>query len=335
MFFGFYNNRGQTNSPFETSEKASFDFMFSSKSKAWSVFCAVVSLFILSAGVLKLTVFAQAVENVKAADSRPRTAIVTKTVSASSKVFRAAAAENIKLKNSLSWTFGSKTQTGWYLYEPLIQHTLKIEDNAETPEFALAVSGWQKQNGLSPTGILDEETLMAFVKYWQARRLNSSIYPSDDKMLTAPISFFYDPTRSVELLKVQSEAFEAYKRMIAAAAADKSLKLKISKTGEFASEEKFLKIVSAFRSREYQAKLRAQSPQSGSAGLATNSPHFTGQALDIYVGGEPVTTKDFNRAVQVQTPVYKWLVKNAERFGFYPYYYEPWHWEYVPRNRNN
>jgi len=42
-----------------------------------------------------------------------------------------------------------------------------------------------------------------------------------------------------------------------------------------------------------------------------------------------VSTADANRAVQVQTRVYLWLVRNAERFGFRPYFYEPWHWEYV------
>jgi len=92
----------------------------------------------------------------------------------------------------------------------------------------------------------------------------------------------------------------------------------------------YLKIVSAFRSREYQENLRRQSPNAGSAGLAVNnSPHFTGRALDLYVGGSPVDTKDSNRAIQVNTPAYRWLVENAERFGFRPYFYEPWHWEYV------
>ena len=67
----------------------------------------------------------------------------------------------------------------------------------------------------------------------------------------------------------------------------------------------------------------------GTAGLAMNSPHFTGRALDLYVGGDPVDTRDSNRAIQVNTPAYKWLVRNAERFGFRPYFYEPWHWEYV------
>ncbi|MFN7141357.1 MAG: D-alanyl-D-alanine carboxypeptidase family protein, partial [Limisphaerales bacterium] len=31
-----------------------------------------------------------------------------------------------------------------------------------------------------------------------------------------------------------------------------------------------------------------------------------------------------------QSPVHKWLVLNAEKFGWYPYQNEPWHWEYNP-----
>jgi LAS superfamily LD-carboxypeptidase LdcB len=109
--------------------------------------------------------------------------------------------------------------------------------------------------------------------------------------------------------------------MIAAAHGDPSLKL--------ARGDKYLKIISSFRTPEYQNQLRQKSPTSGTAGLAVNSPHFTGRALDLYVGGDPVDTKDANRAIQVNTPAYRWLVRNAERFGFRPYFYEPWHWEYV------
>ena len=117
--------------------------------------------------------------------------------------------------------------------------------------------------------------------------------------------------------------------MIAAAAADPSLVLALGADIEVVPAEKYLKILSSFRTREYQEHLRRQSPYSGRAGLAVNSPHFTGRALDLYVGGEPVETKDSNRVIQVQTRAYQWLVRNAERFGFRPYYYEPWHWEYV------
>jgi zinc D-Ala-D-Ala carboxypeptidase len=197
------------------------------------------------------------------------------------------------------------------------------------PEFARAVAVWQAKTSLKPTGVIDEETLFQMIKGWQAARLNSSRTPPDERLFSAPIAEFFDPTRAPDLLKVERETFAAYKKMIAAAARD--LKLRTTPTGELAPEEKFLKIISAYRSREHQARLRAASPNSGRAGLAVNSPHFTGHALDLYVGAEPVSTADANRAIQVQTPAYKWLVKNAARFGFRPYYYEPWHWEYVPR----
>jgi len=128
---------------------------------------------------------------------------------------------------------------------------------------------------------------------------------------------------------VERSTYAAYKQMIAAAIADPSLKLAHTDKSELAPTENFLKIISAFRSREYQEELRRKSPNAGSAGLAVNSPHFTGRALDLYVGGDPVDTADSNRAIQVNSPPYKWLVLNAGRFGFRPYFYEPWHWEYV------
>jgi LAS superfamily LD-carboxypeptidase LdcB len=180
---------------------------------------------------------------------------------------------------------------------------------------------------LQPSGVLDDETLYRMVSAWQGARLKNKEYARPDQLLLAPSTDFYDPSRPEALRQVERETYAAYKRMAAAAATD--LGLKRTASGELAPEEKFLKIVSAFRSREYQANLRAQSPGSGRAGLAVNSPHFTGRALDLYVGGEPVETKDSNRAIQVQTAAYRWLVRNAERFGFRPYYYEPWHWEYV------
>jgi LAS superfamily LD-carboxypeptidase LdcB len=149
-----------------------------------------------------------------------------------------------------------------------------------------------------------------------------------DQLLTAPIPDFYDPTRAEELRQVEKRTYAAYKSMVAAAVNDRSLGL-AHQGRELAAGEKYLKIISAFRSREYQEKLRRESANSGTAGLAVNSPHFTGRALDLYVGGEPVDTRDSNRALQVRTLVYQWLVRNAGRFGFRPYCYEPWHWEYV------
>jgi zinc D-Ala-D-Ala carboxypeptidase len=240
-----------------------------------------------------------------------------------------AARRNALLSTQLTWTFGSKQQQGWYIYTPLIKRLINTKDDRASAKFALAVARWQGKRGLQPSGVLDEETLYAMIKTWQDARLKDRTPAPTDQLLTAPLPDFYDPTRAEELRQVERRTYAAYKRLVAAAVADRSLGLARTPRGELAPDEKFLKIISAFRSREYQEKLRRESPNSGTAGLAVNSPHFTGRALDLYVGGEPVDTRDSNRALQVETRVYQWLVRNAERFGFRPYCYEPWHWEYV------
>jgi zinc D-Ala-D-Ala carboxypeptidase len=246
---------------------------------------------------------------------------ITERASSSTKAsaFTAATASNVTLRNELTWTFGGKQQRGWYLYDLLINKTLDSEHDTSTNEFAATLASWQKKRGLSADGVLNENSLMALVSQWQSNRLKVRTPATPDQLITAPPSDFYDPSRAPELRQVERNTYEAYKRMIAAAAADPELKL-----------GQYFKIVSAFRSREYQDELRRKSPNASSAGLAVNnSPHFTGRALDLYVGGSPVDTKDSNRAIQVNTPAYRWLVRNAERFGFRPYFYEPWHWEYV------
>ncbi len=231
--------------------------------------------------------------------------------------FAAAAARNTTLRNELNWTFGGKQQRGWYLYDLLISKTVNTHHDSTSSDFAAALAAWQKRSRLSADGVLDENSLMRLVSQWQSNRLKDRTAATPDQLLTAPPADFYDPGRAAELRQVERNTYAAYKEMFAAADAD----LKLGRG--------YLKIVSAFRSREYQDRLRQQSPNSGRAGLAVNSPHFTGRALDLYVGGDPVDTKDSNRAIQVNTPAYRWLVHNAERFGFRPYFYEPWHWEYV------
>jgi len=266
-------------------------------------------------------------------DSRPMRVVPTKENAAALARFSGAATQNAQLENSLSWTFSGKAQTGWMIYEPLIAQTIGTNAGAGTTDFAFALSKWQAAHALSGTGILDESTLEALRGYWQSLRLGRSDFPGPNKLISAPISDFYDETRDPDLLQVERETYVAYKRMLAAAAKDLVGQVKFTRDGRLAPDEKFFKIVSAFRSQEYQDQLRAKSPGSGRGTLAMHSAHNTGQALDIYVGGEPVTTKDWNRLIQVQTPAYKWLVKNASKFGFYNYYYEPWHWEYVGTHR--
>jgi hypothetical protein len=235
--------------------------------------------------------------------------------------FGVAAEQNARLKLDLNWTFGAKSQRGWYLYTSLIQNLIGCSAAPETNAFAQALADWQKSEGLAPTGVLDQETWIKMVAVFQSRRIKSRSTPTVSALELVPATDFFDAERPEDLRYIERQAYDAYRKLVAAAAADLSLD----------STDNWLKVISAYRSPAYQAQLRKQSPRSGRAGLAVNSPHFTGRALDLYVGGEPVSTADRNRAVQVNTNVYQWLVKNAERFGFYPYFYEPWHWEYRSR----
>src|SRR5581483_8360388 len=241
------------------------------------------------------------------------------TANAATALFVSAASRNADLQDSLTWAFGGKSQRGWRLYAPLVGGLIGADSAQTSGDFAAQLSRWQQQHGASANGILDNGTWSQMVADFQANRLKDHSRPTADELVTIPTSECYDPSRPEALRQVERRTYTAYKQMVAAAAAD----------GALAGGEQYFKVISALRTPEYQAALRAQSPNSGRAGLAVNSPHFTGRALDLYVGGEPVSTKDDNRAIQTQTKAYRWLVKNAGRFGFRPYFYEPWHWEYV------
>jgi LAS superfamily LD-carboxypeptidase LdcB len=240
-----------------------------------------------------------------------------------------AMSRNSQLMTDLPWVFGGKTQRGWQLYAPLIAEMLGVDSDPASEGFVVSLAHWQWERGIPVTGILDGATWGEMVASFQLARLRDKKDPSPDRVIVIPPSDCYDPTRSEEFRLAEGETYAAYKKMVRAAAADKTLGLAVSSEGDLAESERYLKIISALRTREYQASLRKQSPRSGRAGLAVNSPHFTGRALDLYVGGEPVSTRDDNRALQIRTPVYRWLVKNASSFGFRPYFYEPWHWEHV------
>ncbi len=58
-----------------------------------------------------------------------------------------------------------------------------------------------------------------------------------------------------------------------------------------------------------------------------NSPHHSGRAVDLWMG---YGIGKRNASKMRKGIAYKWMVKNAARFGFYPYKREPWHWEYNP-----
>jgi D-alanyl-D-alanine carboxypeptidase len=229
---------------------------------------------------------------------------------------------NERLSRTIEWQFGGKTQRGWYLYLPLIQRIIGLDADPGTEEFSRAVARWQKSCDFAPAdGSLTEACWVAMMQSLQQARTRDAVHCPPGELVQISAEQWFDPERPPEQRYLRRDAYEAYLRMVAEARAE----LGSASNGYFA-------IISGHRSPEYQAKLRALAGGNPStASLARNSPHFTGRAIDIYVGGEPVSTVDSNRAIQVVTPAYKWLARNAHRFGFRPYFYEPWHWEYDPR----
>lgn len=96
-----------------------------------------------------------------------------------------------------------------------------------------------------------------------------------------------------------------------------------------------LTVKSGFRSVKRQERLWANALKKyGSAQKARKwvarpgkSSHQTGRAIDFNMG---VSNSSRLVAQQKRTKAFKWLQANANRFGFYNYRAEPWHWEYNP-----
>lgn len=99
-----------------------------------------------------------------------------------------------------------------------------------------------------------------------------------------------------------------------------------------------LVISSSWRSAAKQADLskRQKNPNAVAKG---KSAHMYGLAVDLRmsVPGLKVAEantrtgeKMANLVLMYRSPVYKWLALHGQKFGWYPYRREPWHWEYNP-----
>lgn len=110
--------------------------------------------------------------------------------------------------------------------------------------------------------------------------------------------------------------------------------------GAAAAEGIELKLISAYRSVEYQCDLIQKKLDEGRVleeiltvnAMPGHSEHHTGCALDLHSGDGEVLSESFE-----STPAFYWLQANGARFHFYLSYprdnpegisYEPWHWCY-------
>ncbi|WP_269714150.1 M15 family metallopeptidase [Caulobacter sp. NIBR2454] len=238
--------------------------------------------------------------------------------------FEAAARENARTLNSLTWSPFGRAENGWAIYETIVAHEIGTACPAGSPGFAQALAEWQKQRRLAGDGRFTTASFDTLKAEMHARRPYVGVRakgvcpppPSADRLANATKDEGYGGKE----IQLRVGAMAAYRKMVAEAKRD----------GGVAADPRHLQIFSGYRSPEYDAARCARDNNCDGVVRATCSPHRTGLAMDLYVGGmRPDSTEDANRLIQSRNPAYRWLVANAERFGFRNYPFEPWHWEYV------
>ncbi|WP_423330021.1 M15 family metallopeptidase [Brevundimonas sp. VNH65] len=240
-----------------------------------------------------------------------------------------AALANALSLNTLSWTPFNQAETGWEAYVPILQHEIGVKCDPAGGAFAAGLARFQARYDLPPTGVFDAATFIVLKGVLQERRpfvmarvRNECPDPPPLNQLGYLLPEEEHADRLTRLLR--RDVLDAYRRMVEAARTE---------VPAIAADPELLQIFSGFRDPEADAARCAQQGNCDGVRRAACSPHRTGTAIDLYVGrmaGMDVdSTAPESRRHMSRGPAYQWLVANAGRFGFRPYLYEPWHWEYV------
>jgi D-alanyl-D-alanine dipeptidase len=242
--------------------------------------------------------------------------------------YLAAARENRNNLDLIAWSPFGRAERGWRTYSPFVGQTIGTDCPPDTPRFAEALANWSSRQGLRADGVLTSDAFLRMKNAAHGLRPFVAVRgrgvcpdaPDERRLATAGPAEGYRG----KAVQMRPAVLAAYRRMVADARRE---------LPELRSDPDMLDIFSAYRSPAYDAARCARDGNCQGITRASCSPHRTGLALDIVVGtapGHPVdSTNDVNRRAMSQTPAYRWLVKNARRYGFVNYVFEPWHWEYV------
>jgi len=243
-----------------------------------------------------------------------------------------AAAKNAKSLTTAQWTPYGSPETGWETYLPMIQRELGTQCGPGTPVFAQKLAAFQARHKLEVDGVFGSSSFQVFKGLWQERR-PFILARLRGECPTAPVSYIMtnlpkaEDTYDREDRRLRGDALKAYRRMIDAARRD----------GVMLADPKALTIFSGYRQADVDSERCASEGNCDGRRRATCSPHATGYAIDVNLGYAPGyridSTDPRNRLWQSRTKAYRWLVRNADRFGFVPYVFEPWHWEWVGEAR--
>jgi D-alanyl-D-alanine carboxypeptidase len=239
----------------------------------------------------------------------------------------AARANAASLSTLASAPFG-RAEVGWETYAPLIAREIHTACAPDKPAFAAALAGWQSRAGLPPDGMISAAVFERMKTTIQLRRpfvrLSAQRVCPNAPAATALVTATAAEGYSGKLVQLRPGALAAWRQMAAAARADDAA---------IAADPRNLTIFSGFRSPADDAARCVREHNCNGVVRATCSAHRTGLAMDLYVGQAPGfppdSSADANRLFMTRQPAYRWLVANADRFGFVPYPFEPWHWEWT------
>jgi hypothetical protein len=238
-----------------------------------------------------------------------------------------AAARNAASLTTLAWAPFGRPEAGWETYAPLVAHEIATICAPGSPGFAAALSRWQAEAKLPPDGVLQPATFEPMrVRFMLRRPFVDAIRhgacpapPAASMLSTTKPDEAYGGMR----IQLRTGALDAYRRLVAAAR---------EADPQVASDPELLTLVSGFRGPADEAA-RCANGACNRRERASCSAHRTGLAMDLYLGSapgfRPDDAADANRLWMSRTPAYRWLVANAGRFGFLPYPFEPWHWEWT------
>jgi hypothetical protein len=214
-------------------------------------------------------------------------------------------------------------ETGWAIYAPLAAHEVGTPCAPQSRGFAAALARWQGGRRLTASGRMDQATLSAMATTWLldrpfVRAMSKGCPASPAELTLAKAN--PDEVYGGKTVLARPGALDAYRRMAAAARAEIGVRAPI------------LTIASAYRGPEEELA-RCIDGSCGNPAKAHCSAHRTGMAFDLYLGApsgkSAFSTANEDRLALSRSIPYRWLVNNAGRFGFVPYPFEPWHWEWT------
>jgi LAS superfamily LD-carboxypeptidase LdcB len=237
----------------------------------------------------------------------------------------AAARANAASLETLAWAPFGRPESGWATYAPLVAREIGTSCPPASARFAERYAAWQSSLRKPVDGVFKPDDFVA-IRNALALRRPFVQRTSKGECPAAPVESTLAAARADEVyggktVLLRPAALAAYRRMVAAAHAD-----------GVAKRAPRLALVSGFRGPAEEAA-RCMDDACDTVSRARCSAHRTGLAVDLYLepapGQDPISTADENRRHMAATPEYRWLVANADRFGFLPYAFEPWHWEWT------